>query len=819
MVWNVGAVGRSTGSGRSCGFPPWCAFCCLSSILQEPSESSSIQRFISLASYALVIGVLWVGQTVIIPIVFAALLAFLLSPAVRRLNRWRVPNVLAITLVVLAGFGVVGGLGWMVGHQVLNLAEELPAYERTIRQKISKFNSPGTPAALERTSEMIKQIQKDLKDGVPTTVPGGKVGGEGSKPAEPEPVRVRVEEEVESSFDLLGRYAGPILGPLLQAGIIIVLFVAMLIGRDDLRDRFIKVVSAGRINLATQALDDAARRVMRYLLMQLVVNAVYGVPVGIGLYFIGVPNALLWGLLATLLRYIPFLGPWIAASFPVMLAVAVDPGWSMLVYTVALFLVMELVSNNILEVWLYGAGTGISNLALLVAAVFWTSLWGPVGLVLSTPLTVCLLVLGRNVPGLWFLSTLLGSEPVLDPPTQFYQRMLSMDADEMMSLATDFIGERSLAAFYDEMFLPALLMAEEDRHTGSLAEVRQRFIFRASRELIEELERRGEEKEEKGEESEKPRTVGEPAGPLVWGVPAGDDADELVGLMLSHLLRERGLRAAVSRVEASIEEQSERLLREKPAAAFVSALPPSALSPALRAFRRLKHASPKLPVVVGIWTRTSTPGELQGRLRDPKPDAIVTHLAAAVVEIERLARLRAGLKESPGSTLQPVPAPAPQPADDRRLGLKGMEPEAWIERVTRALAQVFDVPVSLVSVVDTDDGFWSPRLGLKTEPGEERDPLLRGFLRELAAEEDLLDVDDAKKDRRTSQNVFVTERGVRLFIGLVLRTSAGQAVGHVCIVDTKPHETTDEQRSLVRLYGLELVEAVEELTRSTSTRV
>ena len=786
----------------------------MTSILQEPTESKSIHRFISLASYVLVIGVLWVGQTVIIPIVFAALLAFLLSPAVKRLIRWRIPNLLAITLVVLAGFGVVAGLGWMVGQQVVNLAEALPAYERNIHEKIAKFNSPGTPAALERTSEMIKKIQKELEDGVPMGTAGGVAGASGTKPAEPEPVRVRVEEKVQSSFDLLGRYAGPVLGPLLQAGIIIVLFVAMLIGREDLRDRFIKVVSAGRINLATQALDDAARRVMRYLLMQLVVNAVYGIPVGIGLYFIGIPNAPLWGLLATLLRYIPFLGPWIAASFPVLLAVAVDPGWSMVVYTLALFLVMELISNNIIEVWLYGVGTGISNLALLVAAVFWTVLWGPVGLVLSTPLTVCLLVLGKSVPGLWFLSTLLGSEPVLDPPTQFYQRMLSMDADEMMSLATDFIGERSLGAFYDEMFLPALLMAEEDRHSGSLAEVRQRFIFRASRELIEELERRDEREEKK----EKSTEVGEPAGPLVWGVPAGDDADELVGLMLRHLLRERGLRAEVSPVEASIEEQSERLLREKPAVAFVSALPPSALSSALRACRRLKHASPKLAVVVGIWTRTSAPGELEGRLRNPKPDAIVTHLAGALVEIERLAGRGAELNESSGLTLAPVVVPAPQPADDRRLGLRGMEPEAWIERVTRALAQAFDVPVSLVSVVDTDEGFWSPRLGLKMEPEGEREPLLRAFLRDLAAEEDLVDVDDAKKDRRTSQNVFVTERGIQLFIGLVLRTPAGHAVGHLCIIDTKPHETTDEQRSLVRLYGQELVEAVEELTRPASGR-
>jgi predicted PurR-regulated permease PerM len=785
-----------------------------------------VQRFITLASYALVIGILWVGQTVIMPIMFAALLAFLLSPAVRRLMRWRVPKVLAITVVVLAVFAVVGALGWVMGTQMLHLAEELPAYERNILQKVAALKSPATPPALERTSAMIKNLQREIQEHVPHP-PSTSVDANGRKqPGEPEAVRVRVEEKAKNSFELLGSTVETVAGPLAQTGVILVLFVAMLVGREDLRDRFIKVVSAGRINLATQALDDAARRVMRYLLMQLVVNAIYGVPVGIGLYLIGVPNAPLWGLLATLLRYIPFLGPWIAACFPVLLAIAVDPGWSMLVYTLALFLVMELVSNNVIEVWLYGAGTGISNLALLVAAVFWTALWGPVGLVLSTPLTVCLLVLGKHVPGLWFLSTLLGSEPVLEPPAQFYQRMLSMDSDEMLDLATGFIKSRSLGAFYDEMFLPALLMAEEDRHSGALAEVRQQFIFRAGRELIEELERRGEAERPGTSPAVVATTAGkdtglplpQPAGsaatdawtPLIWGVPASDDADELAGLMLGHLLRDRGLRVVVSPVEESPEEQGKRLLHDGTAVVFVSALPPSALGAARRACRRIKETSPRLPVVIGIWTGSATPRELELRLSNPKPEAVVTQLAGAVLEIERRAREREAADRE-----APLPTPAAEAAvqvlaevHERRLGLISSEPEAWVERVTRALAQAFEVPVSLVSLVDTEESFWPPRLGLRRDGDTLREPLLRAFLRELASEEDLLAVDDAKKDRRMAQKPFVTERGVRLFVGLVLRTPAGHAVGHLCLLDTEPHTITDDQRALVSLYGKELVEAV-----------
>lgn len=806
-------------------FPPT-----LPTLTQEPLQQQSAQRFITLASYALVIGILWVGETVIMPIVFAALLSFLLSPAVRRLMRWKVPKILAITAIVLAVFAVVGGLGWLMGSQMLQLAEELPAYERNILAKVTALKSPATPPALERTSEMIKNLQREIQERVPQSAPPSADANGQVQTVEPEPVRVRVEKEERNSFEILGNTVGTVVGPLAQTGVILVLFVAMLVGREDLRDRFIKVVSAGRINLATQALDDAARRVMRYLLMQLVVNAIYGVPVGIGLFLIGVPNAPLWGLLATLLRYIPFLGPWIAASFPVLLAVAVDPGWSMLFYTLALYLFMELVSNNIIEVWLYGAGTGISNLALLVAAVFWTALWGPVGLVLSTPLTVCLLVLGKHVPGLWFLSTLLGSEPVLEPPAQFYQRMLSMDSDEMLVLATGFIKTRSLGAFYDEMFLPALLMAEEDRHTGTLAEVRQQFIFRAGRELIEELERRGEAEEPSPAAAADAAPAKVDTGltlplpkkdagssvhaPLIWGVPASDDADELVGLMLRHLLRVRGLRAEVSPVEASHEEQSERILRDRAAVVFVSALPPSALVAARRACRRIKESSPHLPVVVGIWTGTATVRELETRLHNPKPEAVVTQLANAVLEIERWAR------EQPVAEPGAAPPPptvdavveAPAEVDERRLGLASSEPEAWIERVTRALAQAFEVPVSLVSLVDTEETFWPPRLGLQREGDSVREPLLRAFLRELASEEDLLAVEDAKKDRRMAQKTFVTERGVRLFVGLVLRTPAGHAVGYLCLLDTEPRTITDEQRSLVCLYGKELVEAVSSLS-------
>ena len=242
---------------------------------------------------------------------------------------------------------------------------------------------------------------------------------------------------------------GPLVAPIATAGLVVVFVIFMLLQREDLRDRIIRLVGASDVARATEAMDDAAKRISRYLLMQLVINVLYGIPVGIGLYFIGVPNPILWGLLATVLRFIPYLGPVIAALFPIALSFAVAPGWTLPLLTIALFVTLELFSNNVLEPWLYGSSTGLSPVAVLVAAVFWTTLWGPVGLLLSTPLTVCLVVLGRHVPQLGFFDVLLGDEPALPPELKFYQRLLARDPEEATELAEEYLEDEPLEKLYD----------------------------------------------------------------------------------------------------------------------------------------------------------------------------------------------------------------------------------------------------------------------------------------------------------------------------------------------------------------------------------
>ncbi len=595
-----------------------------------PDPSARYTAFIRFATVVLVVAVLHFAREVLMPITFAVLIVFLLSPTVVRLTRWGLPKAVAIIATVGLAFAFVGAIGWFVSDQAIRLGKELPRYEYNLQEKIATLRKPHTPAALTELAVMVEKLGKEIS--APPTENSEKTPGPA---AEPKPVPVEVRPASPSPLAVSREIIAPFLAPLATAGIVVVFVVAMLFQREDLRDRFIQLVSAGHINLATRAVDDASRRISRYLWMQLVVNATYGIPIGIGLYFIGVPNALLWGLLAMLLRFIPYLGPWIAAAFPVLLTIAIDPGWTKLMYVLGLFIVMELVSNNIVEVVLYGASTGISNIALLVAAVFWTWLWGIGGLVVSTPLTVCLLVMGRHVPGLRSLGLVLGSEPALEPSAQFYQRMLSMESEDMLDLASKFVAEHSLEEFYQTVFVPALLLSEEDRHRGALAESHQAFIFQASRDLIEELERRDEAAEAKSAGTETP-AADQPAVPLVVGIPARDTADELVALMLGHLLRRRGRPVAIFSLGTDIEDTAASIERHKIKVVFVSALPPSALVAARRMCRRLRTRHPALMLVVGIWSQRSNLAELRDRLAISAPASVVTSLGDALAQLEKL---------------------------------------------------------------------------------------------------------------------------------------------------------------------------------------
>lgn len=441
----------------------------------------------SLALLVVMIAALYFGREIFVPLALALILSFALAPAVAWLRRRRVPRIPAVIGVVMLAFVAIFGFGVVVAGQVSQLADNLPRYQYNIQDKIRTFRSSAAEGGIvQRASEMLRELGEEIEgEAPPGAAPAPSPALDRTTPAQPLPVRI--QEPAPRPLQLLQSVIGPLIEPLATGGIVIVFVIFMLLQRGDLRDRFIRLAGADDLHRTTEAISDAGRRVARYLLMQLVVNATYGIPVGIGLWLIGVPNPLLWGMLAMILRFVPYIGPFIASMFPLALAIAVDPGWTLFLWTAALFVVLELVSNNVVEPWLYGASTGLSPLAVVAAAIFWTWLWGPVGLLLSTPLTVCFVVLGRHVPQFAFLDVLLGSEPVLTPQESLYQRLLAGDPDEATEKAEDFLEERPLLAFYEEVAIPALSLMEHDRARGVLDDGRRAVIAASFHTLVDNL--------------------------------------------------------------------------------------------------------------------------------------------------------------------------------------------------------------------------------------------------------------------------------------------------------------------------------------------
>jgi predicted PurR-regulated permease PerM len=754
-------------------------------------QNSAGSGFITLASFVLVAAVLYFAKDVLVPIALASLLSFLLAPLVDRLARWGMRKGLAVIVVAALAFSVLAVVGFLVTSQLIQLAGELPKYQENLQAKIKSLKQPRGSGVLSKTTGMVKQLQKEIESLAPSE--DTNTVAEATSEAAPKPVPVEVQATRISPFQMFANVAGPVLKPLGTGAVVAIFVIFMLLQKEDLRDRFIKLVSGGELNVATQAVDDAANRVSRYLIMQLVVNATYGIPIGVGLYFIGIPNAFLWGLLATLLRFIPFLGPWIAAFFPIALAFAVDPGWTKPFLTIGLFIVIELISNNLVEPLLYGASTGISTVALLAAAVFWTWLWGAVGLLLSAPLTVCLMVIGKYVPGLGFLSVLLGSEPVLEPEARFYQRMLAMDEEELLDICDEYLQGRGLPELYDSVIIPALMLAEHDRHKGTLAEVRQNFIMQNTRELIEVLGAREETPPSNGQAlvSEHPA-----AACQVVCMPARDDADEIVALMLAQCLQKSGVSCSALSAKTLFKECSDFIRQEGAKVVCVSALPPFAITAARHQCARLKSEFPHMHTIVGVWESGGEPTETARRLASSCPDGVVTRIVEAVARIK--------------SVVEPPPKEHPESAASeavrkelseelRRLLPGGAEPEELFHSLVREVASILDVPVSMISFLNTDGQFWKSHAGLPADfarSGEGgRENAICG---PLASGEDLLLVEDVSKDERLTRHPALTERGIVFYANLPLRAKNGHVVGRLCVTDTRPHQITEDEKGLLR---------------------
>jgi predicted PurR-regulated permease PerM len=518
------------------------------------------------------------ARDLFLPLVLAALLSFLLSPLVRRLERWRFRRMGAVFATATLAFVLIGGLAYVVTGQFLDLAESLPKYRSNLIARVAALktneNNP-LRRAVQTISEVTAALDKP-QDAVSTPVLAGKA----------RPVQVEVVGTTGGSIQLLMGVLWPVVGPLASALVVIVIATFMLIAGADLRDRLIHLMGRGRLRVTTQALDEVTQRISRYLRAQLLLNASFGLAIAVGLYFIGIPNAVFWGLLGMVLRFLPYIGPWLAAAFPVALSMAVFESWTEPLLTVVLFVAVEVVANSV-EAWLYGATTEISPLAVIVSALFWTWLWGGVGLVLATPLTVCLAVAGKYLPDLSFLNLLMGDKPSIDPGDRLYQRLLALNEEEACEFVEQHAREQSTLAAFDEAVLPALRSIEADFRSGVLSDVARADACQILRQIIDDLA--------------EPRAVPDGTTAPILCIPASHEGDELAALMLAQVLAKSGVAATVFSSKLLTAESVAQAAALAPSIVCISSLPPVSTITARALCKRLRAQLPSARILVGLW--------------------------------------------------------------------------------------------------------------------------------------------------------------------------------------------------------------------------
>ena len=592
---------------------------------------------------------LWLARDVLIPLTLAVLLAFLLGRPVSWLERRSWPRVASVLAVVTVAFLGIAAVGYVVGQQVVSLATNLGSYQAEIGNKVKSLRGTGsgwtdkferfgrdiqkaseTPttqpasrpdgavaaAANEVASDPSKALARPVVNGPPASAPAPA----GLTPANPLYV---TQSEAGTPLDTLFAMLTTVGGPLGTAAVVVVLVIFLLLERDAMRDRFIAVVSRGNYTVTTRAIDDAADRIGRYLVAQSIVNGSYGLVIAIGLFVIGFifghgvwfPSFVLWGLLCAVLRFIPYAGPAVSSLFPVVLALAVYPGFTVALAVIALFVVVELISNNVMEPWLYGASTGLSNVAILVAAVFWTWLWGSIGLLVATPLTVCMAVIGKYVAPLKFLYVLLGDDDALPPAVRFYQRLLADDRADAEHVVLALAGERGAHVVADEVYLPALRMARRDRTAGALTADDETRIFDDTLAIV--------RPPGKLLEQEPPATP-VVCCPQVLACPAHHRADEITMYVLAEALLPLGVKTTVMSTRALPIDVERAIERDTPAVVVIGIVPPGGLPQAQYLCRRLRKKFPALPILVGFWGRSRNFDKLLVKFRKAGASYVLT---------------------------------------------------------------------------------------------------------------------------------------------------------------------------------------------------
>jgi predicted PurR-regulated permease PerM len=574
----------------------------------------SVKPWITFAGCVLVVMVLYWAQAVLVPVALAILLTFVLTPPVTWLQRW-VGRGAAVAIVVTLVFTGLGLAAWGLVRQMDHLVEDLPGYRSNIRAKIADVRGAGKGSTVEKLQQRLEEIKTDLGSGTP-------------------PRGTSVRPIVVASPQATGftgfSWLGPFVGPISTAGVVVVMVIFMLIERRDLRDRLIGIFGHGQLAITTKALDEAGTRVARQLLMQSLVNAIYGLAVGVVLYVLHVPYPLVWAVLGAALRFIPYVGPVLAAGAPILVSLAALQGWKGPLEVAAFFTALELFTNLVLETVLYAGAAGVSQVALLVSVAFWTWLWGPLGLLMATPLTVCLVVMGKHVPGLQFFSTLMADKPPLAPEDGYYQRLLARDLSEAADLIERHVKSEPAGTVYDALILPALNYAERDRIEQRLSSEEETSVIDATRELIADAAAAARLESGAGEaDGAVDAALPGRREPLpVLGYAANGVADEVALTMLGHLVEDLPVTLEITRTRMLAADVIAHIQERKFSIVCIADLPPSPSSKTRYLVKRLRAAFPDLRIIVGRWAPPALADESTQILRD----AGASHVDSTFIE-------------------------------------------------------------------------------------------------------------------------------------------------------------------------------------------
>jgi predicted PurR-regulated permease PerM len=590
---------------------------------------------------ALIVGIaaLYLARAVLVPIALAALLTFMVYPIVDALRRLGLGRAISVGVVVTTLFLALGGVFWMLTMEFAALSTQIPVYRDNLIAKIGEVKRLGSGGALEKMQTAVTDVAKELEKEVEAPrAPGG-----------PAPVIVRSEPSGRWQLPAYVEYMG-------AAGAVIVLVIFMLIEREDLRNRVIRLGGYGRLITTTRVLDEAAHRISRYLLMQTIINTSFGIGIAGGLMLMGVPYALLWGFLAAVLRFIPYVGVWLAALIPIVFTLAAFPRWYQPLLVAGLFVVLEIAASFALEPLLYGQSAGVSQVALLCSVAFWAWLWGPIGLVLATPLTVCLVVLAKHVPGLEFIGILMSDEPPIAPAAAYYQRLLAKDRPEAERIVTDRTGEHSLAAVFDDVILPALRHARRDRAQDTLSEDAERSVWRDTREIVDALGARQRAAAEAADAS--PETKSPPRNVRVVGIPVRDEADRLGLAMLEHLIDPARWTIEIASSHLLGSEIFALIEEKRPVAVCLGTLPSGGRGRTRYLCKRLRARFPDLRILVGRWGLRDNVALVRRQLEGAGADLVSTSLMESRQHLQEVYGLEPPTLRSPAEIEAGASAPA-----------------------------------------------------------------------------------------------------------------------------------------------------------------